>query len=95
MKLKSLRSIRYMSLLIHKRQLGVQAKLRRFIGHGLMLTILLTPPKELPDLGVFVSVSPEKRGILVEIKADGKFYHRHRGTIPRIKFFAQRRYRAK
>jgi hypothetical protein len=31
---------------------------------------------------------------LVEIKARGKFNHRHMVDIPRIKFFAQRRYRA-
>jgi len=46
----------------------------------------------------------QKRGILVEIKAREKFYRRrpersalgvHMVDIPRIKFFAQRRYRAK
>jgi len=31
---------------------------------------------------------------LVEIKAREKFNRRHMGDIPRIKFFAQRRYRA-
>ncbi|XPS88134.1 uncharacterized protein Dvar_61520 [Desulfosarcina variabilis str. Montpellier] len=31
---------------------------------------------------------------MVEIKAPEKFYHRHMVDISRIKFFAQRRYRA-
>jgi prepilin-type processing-associated H-X9-DG protein len=31
---------------------------------------------------------------LVEIKAPEKFYRRYMVDIPRIKFFAQRRYRA-
>ncbi|MFO7644980.1 MAG: hypothetical protein R6W95_11415, partial [Desulfosarcina sp.] len=34
------------------------------------------------------SVSIQKRGILVEIKACEKFYHRHIDDIPRIKFKA-------
>jgi hypothetical protein len=31
-------------------------------------------------------VSIQKRGILVAIKACEKFYHRHIGDIPRIRF---------
>ncbi len=44
--------------------------------------------------GKLTSVCPEMR-ILLEIKAHGNFYRRHIIDIPRIKFFGQRRYRAK
>ena len=40
-------------------------------------------------------VSVHKGGILFEVKACGKFYHRHVGDIPGIRFFEQRRGRAK
>jgi len=39
-------------------------------------------------------VSIQKQANLVEIKACEKSNRRHRVDIPRIKFFAQRRYRA-
>jgi hypothetical protein len=35
----------------------------------------------------------QKWANLFAIKAPGKFYRRHMADIPRIKFFAQRRYR--
>ena len=40
-------------------------------------------------------LSIPQRGILVEIKACEKFYHRHIVDIPRIKFRAQRRYQSR
>jgi len=40
------------------------------------------------------SVSVHKQANWVEIKAREKFNHRHMVDIPRIKFFAQHRYRA-
>jgi hypothetical protein len=39
-------------------------------------------------------VSIQKQENLVEIKACGKFYHRHMVDISRIEIFAQRRYLA-
>jgi len=44
-------------------------------------------------MGIYL-VSIQKPANLVEIKAREKFYRRHKGNIPRIKFWAERRSRA-
>jgi len=46
------------------------------------------------NIGKHEFVPIQKLANLFEIKARGKFNRRHMVDIPRIKFFAQRRYRA-